>query len=423
MKAGFAQIDITPPPGTLKIGWLEELYGEVVLDPLFARIAVFDDGRNQIGFIQLDTLSIRWTTTREIRHRVEAAHGFPASRIMVSATHSHAGPAVATIGDSERDDAYVETMIEAIVRAFGEALEARRDAEVALGLKLEFGLTHNRRVMLRDGTTRTGSNFDHAEALCFEGPIDPEVGVLAVREAGGGAPLGLLVNFACHPLHHGPTDEISSGYPGALERAAREAGWPTTLFFNGACGNINPHNPFDPAGPAGRISKEELGGRLAADALSAIEGAAYERDAALAARATRVDLPYRRYTDPETRAEIKGAERFVDPAIYDREMPKLLRRIDERKVQPAEVQVLSVGGLDVVSIPAEFFVQLGLQIKEGAWPRRAWISSCSNGMVGYVPTKEAFERGGYETTFAMSSRLAPEAGDMLVEAAVSLVKK
>jgi hypothetical protein len=39
-----------------------------------------------------------------------------------------------------------------------------------------------------------------------------------------------------------------------------------------------------------------------------------------------------------------------------------------------------------------------------------------------VPTRQAFERGGYETTFAGSSKLAPEAGDMLADAAIKLVR-
>jgi hypothetical protein len=47
----------------------------------------------------------------------------------------------------------------------------------------------------------------------------------------------------------------------------------------------------------------------------------------------------------------------------------------------------------------------------------------ANGMVGYVPHKEAFPRGGYETTFGVGSRLAPEAGDILADCAIDLVTR
>jgi hypothetical protein len=44
-------------------------------------------------------------------------------------------------------------------------------------------------------------------------------------------------------------------------------------------------------------------------------------------------------------------------------------------------------------------------------------------MVGYLPTPEAFERGGYETTFLGSSRMAPEAGGMVADTAVELIRE
>ena len=36
LTAGFAQADITPPLGTHKIGWLEDIIAESVADSLFA---------------------------------------------------------------------------------------------------------------------------------------------------------------------------------------------------------------------------------------------------------------------------------------------------------------------------------------------------------------------------------------------------
>jgi len=44
-------------------------------------------------------------------------------------------------------------------------------------------------------------------------------------------------------------------------------------------------------------------------------------------------------------------------------------------------------------------------------------------MVGYAPHREAFLRGGYETTFTGSSRLAPEAGEMLADCAIEIVRE
>ena len=46
----------------------------------------------------------------------------------------------------------------------------------------------------------------------------------------------------------------------------------------------------------------------------------------------------------------------------------------------------------------------------------------ANGMVEYVPHKEAFLRGGYEATRCGSRRLAPAAGELLAEGAWEDVK-
>jgi hypothetical protein len=76
-----------------------------------------------------------------------------------------------------------------------------------------------------------------------------------------------------------------------------------------------------------------------------------------------------------------------------------------------------------VSLPGEVFVEIGLRIKEGAYPAHALVAGLANGMVGYVPHREAYARGGYETTFTYSSKLAPEAGEILADTAIALVRK
>src|ERR1043166_7366434 len=42
LKAGFAETDISPAAGTRKIGWNNKNYGTSVLDPLYAKAAVFE---------------------------------------------------------------------------------------------------------------------------------------------------------------------------------------------------------------------------------------------------------------------------------------------------------------------------------------------------------------------------------------------
>ena len=417
MKAGFAEIEITPPLGTRKIGWIKIIEGQRVADPLYARVAVFTSGETTLGFIQLDLLSTRWEEVVAIRSEIQSRYGIPGQNVMICATHNHGGPAIATIGDVLADEAYVQTMAAKVVSVFGQAFEQRCEAEIGAGRAVEFHAGYNRRVIQRSGIVKTHGHFSDPEALCLEGPIDPEVFVLAARTVDG-KPLGALVNFACHPAHHGGDDSFSAGWPGVMANALKAEGWNTPMFLNGAAGNIS---TSDPSRKGLDGSMEEVGQCVAQAALRALAQVKYTREVKLGGQSKSVSLPYRRYTADEVKGTLRGAQRFVDPAAYDRGMPKLLDMIAKRKTQAAEVLTLSINEFDFVAIPAEPFVELGLRIKEQSHPRRAVVVGYANGMVGYVPHAEAFTRGGYETTFCNWSRLAPEAGDILVAAALDLI--
>ena len=419
LLAGFAEIDITPPLGTRKIGWMIELISERVADPLVARAAIFATDEQVIGFIQLDTLSIRWSTVQEIRRRITERYGVAGSGIMVSATHNHAGPAVATLGAVPRDDTYLAELIERCVQVFGQAWAQRRPAAIGSASVFEWQVAFNRRVVMRDGRACTHGTFATPDSLALEGPIDPEVGVLAVREAAG-ALLGCLVNFSCHPTHHGGDTLLSAGYPGVLAAELRRQGCPVTLFLNGASGNVH---TADPARNGAGMSMEEAGTALARDVRQALETMDFSSTVTVSARTRTLRLPFRQATDEEIRGTVFGAQRFMDPAIYDAAMPKLRERLQTFGTQPAEVQALALNDCAFVSIPAEYFVEHGLRIKEQCHPRRVFVVSCANGMIGYVPTRQALLRGGYETTFCPSSRMAPEAGDLLADAAIALAQQ
>jgi hypothetical protein len=255
--------------------------------------------------------------------------------------------------------------------------------------------------------------------LFVEGPIDPEVAVLGVRRKAGGTLMGCLMNFACHLAHHGGGTAFSAGFPGVIARALKSDGCPVTLYLNGASGNVH---TSDPSRGGQDLNMECAGGLLAETARRVLGSLRYEPDPELRSVSRSLRLPFRRVTEEEIRGTVHGAQRFIDSGLYDRDIPDLLEKIRREGTSEAEVQALSIGGVAFVGIPAEFFVELGLRIKEHTWPKHTLVVSCANGMIGYVPTREAFQRGGYETTFGPGSHMAPETGDLLAEAAIELVR-
>jgi len=417
LKAGFAEIDISPPPGTRKIGWNNKNQGDKILDPLYARAAVFECGEGRVGFISLDLLFVHRDQVAEIRRRIQVKTGVPGECLLIGATHNHAGPAIET-DLYPKDEAYIALMIDRSVAAFVQAWEGRKEAGLGAASATEWHAGYNRRVLYRDGLVKCHGSFKDPTALAFEGPVDPEVAVLAARDSEGKL-LGSIVNFACHPCHHGGDQVFSAGYPGALARAMNDKGCPATLFLQGAGGNIH---HADPSGENKEKNQDELGQALADDVDRALKTMKYRATVKLSSRSKTLDLPYRIVGDDEIHGKVRGAQRFGEPGFYDKTANLVLDEIKREGTAKAEVQAIFLDDIVYVAIPAEYFVQHGLRIKEQTVPFRTRVAGYADGMRGYVPTKEAFARGGYETTFGYRSKLAPEAGDLLADAAIELVR-
>ena len=196
-------------------------------------------------------------------------------------------------------------------------------------------------------------------------------------------------------------------------------GVPVTVYLNGACGNVHHGDPFQQPHDH---SIDDFGRRLAEDATAAMREIIYRPSVRIGMARRTLELPYRQITEAELKGKVFGAQRFRSDEVYEAGTPRLLEKMRREKTNKAEVQALFLDEYAFVGIPAEYFVEHGLRIKEECYPKRALVVGHANGMVGYVPTRWAFKRGGYETTFISSSRLAPEAGDMLADAAIEIIR-
>jgi hypothetical protein len=337
---------------------------------------------------------------------------------MVSATHNHAGPAVANVGESRRDEAYLAWLVDRVADAFCKADAALRPARVGVASGMEHRISFNRRYVTRDGRVVCHPRPGSPDMLRPEGVIDPELGVLCASDPDGPV-LGLVTNWACHPTHYGASGAISAGYPCALSRQlrARLGDGVINVFLNGACGNIHHSSPADPEQDD---SPERMGAVLAEDVVQILASMEFSDSAALAAKSDTLRLMLRPVSESDLKPHARS-QRFADDDVYRRSILRLMERRERRDHVLAELQVIRVGDAVFAAVPAEYFAELGLRIKLESPARRAFVVTCANGMVGYVPHKAAFEGGGYETTLAEWSKLVPEAGDIMADAALRLI--
>ncbi|HAW27984.1 MAG TPA: hypothetical protein DCY03_07675, partial [Planctomycetaceae bacterium] len=84
--------------------------------------------------------------------------------------------------------------------------------------------------------------------------------------------------------------------------------------------------------------------------------------------------------------------------------------------------VMTIGDeVAIVCLPGEVFVELGLAIKQASPFKTTLIVELSNTVETiYIPHRAAYAGGSYEVT---NSNVQPGSGEMLVEAAVKLLRE
>ena len=411
------QIDITPLKVPIeKPGWIVKLLATKVEDPIYAKIVVIESSGVRVGFISLDLLSVRWPDVDRIRD-LAAVAGIPKQNLMVAATHNHTGPAISSPGMATRDAAYVDWMIARLGEGLKRAVESLEPARIAIASGLEGRLSFIRRCVMKDGTVKTHPK-PGPEIRCPESVFDPEVGLLAVQNLAGKT-LGLIVNFALHPTHRGGEAILSAGWPGQLSLAIKKSAGEqvVTCFLNGALGDVH-HQPT--IVPDYVDTREKVGQTLAETILRMLPTLQFTEEATLSSSAETIRLPFRDLDGPYG-ANMKNRQRFAPDEIYEALIDRLRAKKAKRDHVLAEIQCLRVGSAAFVSLPCEPFAAIGLEIKSRSLVQPAYVVGCANGMVGYVPTRVAFEHGGYETTVSMGNKLDPVAVDLVTEAALRVI--
>jgi neutral ceramidase len=414
LAAGLAEIDITPPPGIDLTGYIaRDGPATGVLDPLYARALVLAEGDQRVALITCDLLGLHRHDVQSVRGRIEAATGIPAHHVLITCSHTHAGPATLRLQDcGEIDPAYMATLSDKLVTVTVEAAAALRPARLGVGYGQVTAGIHNRR---QPGDV-----------------VDPALGVLRIEDEQGEL-LGVVLNFTCHPTClTGENRLFSAEYCGHAVTKIRQATGALALFITGAIGDVGPVE-------RGIEVLTQIGDAVAEEALRVLAGITPRAWSGLAVETHTVDLPLL----PPWSAERLEAEIARWQGISMPEATPLLpphpkipgamigwagRTLDQvrsgRVPQSVttEIQAMRAGELLLVSAPGELFVELGLAVKQGAGDAPLFLCGFGNDNIGYIPTRRAYPLGGYEVDeaykyYGYPAALAPEAGELYVATA------
>ncbi|HUV90829.1 MAG TPA: hypothetical protein VMY80_14325 [Anaerolineae bacterium] len=442
LYAGAARADITPELGHNLAGWVQARPATRRVTPILARALalatddVVDDAdeyirgyiHEQAILISCDLLWVPGPLSKRVREAVQECCGVPAQHVFIFPSHNHYGPnvdpAIWSYAEAQtpQELAYIEALPEQFATAARAALDDLRPAHWGIGTDEEDAICHNSRFWRKDGTINwVGERSAHWASdrapSVNGGPIDPQVGLVLISDERG-APIATLYNYACHAncAEEAGFSAISWDWVGYASQAIEEALGGEALFLLGACGNVHPVRE----GVA-----QEMGRRMGDRVVRAAQGIKTTRRASMTVSQREIVLPARDFGAFDPR-QIEA----ICSQLWNEEVCSITRGVflDElqtlraagRSQTVAQIGAIRLGDLAIVCIPGEFFVELGLEIKRRSPFAHTFVATLVNDAIGYIPTRKAYEEGGYQTTTV--ARIAPGGGERIVEESLALLE-
>lgn len=423
MLVGTSQIDITPEAGVELSGFAKRIQPSTgIMDRLFAKgLYLEQDGQPTGGagerllWIHADLLAFDRDFVVEFRQWVGQQWGLRAEQVLVSATHTHSGPVTIHLQEAGAYDpkyvSFLRSQLEQVARATMKGTEACDVVAVEGHLTLAI----DRR---KKATPHT----------------DPRVGGLGFRR-GNGEYKVVITNYPMHAVALGPSNRLISGdMPGraATRLSGLLPGRPVALITNGACGNLNP--PYE------NITSEQLDawGFQIADAVAGLFEKAQPVSKPVFHMLSRVTpLPldalsveqieaYAAYVINDKASNAEWGPKFHRAVEgWRRVMTEAVRSGKARNARDAELFAIRLGDLALLGMNAEVFSRFTDDVRERTG-RRLYVVGYANGDMGYIPTRAAYDEGGYEVEIAhlfyCNFRLKAGALEVLGEEAAKVVR-
>lgn len=440
LRAGAAAVDVTPPKEWLPIsvnGGFTARFLDQVTDPLHVKVIVLSDGRTTFALGTVDSCVVDRALYDEAKRIAEEKTGIPASRMLISATHTHEAPAVVGVHGTDPDERYRAFLTEKIAEAIVAANAKLAPAEVgwAVGECTEW--VHCRRWLMKPGTAQTVPFTGHSENMAQmnpghdnpnkvkqTGPVDPAVTMLAVRTADH-KPIAVYANYS---THYASAPGISADYFAVFgEELRRLVGGGEDfvgIMSNGTSGDAN---CIDFTKPAKKFTHTQVGQDVAAKAFAAYETITFRDRVPLAAAEEKLTLAVRMPT-PE---EVTQAREFLVKEVGDR-LPRTIEESYARETvilsempptRELKLQAYRIGDLGIASVTTETYGSTGLAIKAASPFKPTLVVSLANGWDGYLPPPDQHPLGGYTTWRARASCLEVEAEPKIRKTVIGLLNE
>lgn len=376
-RAAAVKIDISPSTPQMLMGYgARKSTG--VRDPIFHRIAAFDDGKTQGFLVASDLCLFSPTVYDEFTAELKKETGIEPQQVWWTVTHSHSTPEVGPPGmydillkgrsQHAWDRDYLAFVKDKLKAGIQQARAELRPARLAIGTGFSRA-NINRRARDADGKISLGLNPD--------GPADRQIGLIRL-EGLDGKPIGFITNYAMHGTVLGPSMlQISGDGPGIVSAYVEEKLGAPALYINGAAGNLAPiYTVQDLARSHIGEFRVLLGDKI------------LEANQAMAAGGAEVKLWLgETWIETPRKAELGWSEELKAYGSKSSGGADLVR---------IPVRVLRINDAVLWGSPVELFCEIALRVRAESPFRHTFFLGYCNGWMGYLPTAQAFRDGGYE---------------------------
>ena len=248
------------------------------------------------------------------------------------------------------------------------------------------------------------------------GAFDPELPVFAFRE--NDKLRALIFNHSTHTIGTRQPGKRSPSFYGLASQEIEAEQGGIVCFLEGASGSTHNLN----------LACDEMVRRIR----SAVTNALSETEERPVARLAALKRPFKfRVRKFDEKAEEEAVARYCRKyaGAYGETVIKVFRNMratlaaQQGQERETWLQVLLIGDVAIAGVPAEFFTQLGLDIKNRFPFRHTYVAELANDWIGYLPNYEGHKLGGYQVWTGYQSYAEPGTGERIVDEIVAMLNE
>lgn len=403
LKAGIGVVDITPTESVILAGSPEARGSEGIDTRLYVRALVLSMGDKTLAIITLDTLKYPANLVLQAQQMIEEKTGIPAKNIIITASHTHSAPLWTY---------YSDQLVSPIAKSVVLAQQNLSSSKIAIGSGVAQGISQNRRV-IKDGSAwnRWVLPAEEYNKYLEEGPADPEFKILAIFDKVGNIK-AVVHNFACHATNT-LSRLVSADFPGDVANYLQKklGSQVTTFYLTGPSGDVNPI-PNSSQQHFANILGEQI-----VQTLSKLEP---------------INEPTLEIINRELMVTGRPNPIFAESEIalkWPSTLEMFRSSFKQTLSKSPQKHPLSITGIKIgndfaiISSPDELFNRIGMNIKNLSPFINTMVIGQTNGAVGYIPTLNSFNNGGYETWFGEHSYLQIHTGELIEKNSLDVLQQ